>query len=365
MGKLGKTAAFCVAALLLFSGMFMVEPSCAQTKPQTPQFTLSLQDNAVVLTIENQPFDVHNSNNYTFYYAVKIMTAGYYWADLPGYNERYPSQSDSPNTTFTYPIGKSSLFPLMTTVGGVPIPPTGEVTFQVMAQVGTLQKSYSYPDGSYAYGLVGQVSGWSSSQTIDLPSNQSSPQPYVSPTGGMSTQYRLTMFSPNSQTTCDSVLPLQFMLSWTYDLTPIFEPETTYSYSIDGNPFVNIAANKTSADCPGHGYTFVYNPSFSYTIDVSNLTDGSHKIEIRSIFDFGHTLLNDTSTSFSFAVKNSNPNLTPQSTTTPTAKSSATSASADTSLTPTPTVPELSSTVLSVAVLVAAGAMLVLGKKNF
>jgi hypothetical protein len=156
------------------------------------------------------------------------------------------------------------------------------------------------------------------------------------------------------------------MLSWTYDLMPIFEPKTTYAYSFDGNPFVNIVANKTSADCPGHGYTFVYNPSFSYMIDVSNLTDGHHEIAIRAIFDFGHTLLNDTSTSFNFNVKNSNPHLNPPNTLTPTptAKPANASASADASPTPTSTVPELPSAAISIAVLSAASILLTLGKRK-
>lgn len=363
MDRLAKNASFCTVALLLASCLFIVEPSSAQTKPSVPQFSLSIQDNAVVLTILNQPFDVHNSDNYSFYYDVRIMTAGNYWTDFQGTDEEYPRQSDSANTTFTYPIGKSSLFPSLTTVGGVPIPTSGEVTFQVMALIGTLEKSYSYPDGTYQYGLVGQVSSWSISQTINLPSNQSNPISYVSPTGGMSTQYQLTMFSPNSQTVCDGTLPLQFMLYWTYDLMPLFEPKTTYAYSIDGNPFFDITANRTSIDGPGHGYTFVYNPSFSYMIDVSNLTDGSHKLEIRSIFDFGHTLLNDTSTPFTFLVKNSNPHSATPSSSTPTSKPSE-SPTANPSSSPAPTVPEYPYTLPLVAVLATVTALLLIIKKK-
>jgi hypothetical protein len=361
MAELGKTVAFCVAALLLL-GMFIVDRSSAQTKPSVPQFTLSTQDNAVVLTIQNQPFDAQSGNS-TFFYDVRVMTAGNYWASFHKPTEEYERQSESEVTIFTYPIGKSSLFPQLTTVGGIPIPTSGEATFQVNALVGTLQKSYAYPDGSYSLGLVGKVSGWSSSQTIKLPSNLSIPISYVSPTGGMSTHHELTLFSPDEQSTYDGILPLQFMISWNYDLIPIFEPNTSYAYSIDGNPFVGITANKTSMDGPGHGYTFVYNPSFSYMIDVSNLTDGHHEIAIRTIFDFGHTLLNDTSTSFSFNVKNSNPHIaTPTSK--PTEPSTATT-SANASTSPTPTVPEFPCVIPLVAVLAAVTALLVLVRKAF
>jgi hypothetical protein len=362
MGRFGKNVVFFAVALLLSASMFMVESSFAQTKPSVPEFSVSLQDNAVVLTILNQPVDASSRGNYTFYYDVRIMTAGYYWRSFPAADEEYTRQSTLANTTLTYPIGRSSLFPALTTVDGVPIPVTGEATFQVMALVGNLEKSYSYPDGTYSYGLVGEVSGWSSSQTINLPSNQTSPISYVSPTGAMSTKYQLTMFSPNSQTVCDGVLPFQFMLYWTYDLIPIFEHKTSYAYSIDGNPFIGMTANKTSMDAPGHGYTFVYNPSFSYMIDVSNLTDGSHEIKVQSTFDFGHTQLNDTSTAFGFVVKNSNPHMIPANTATPTpTETSVASPSADAS--PTPKVPEFPIIAVLAGMLCISIVFLASGKK--
>ncbi len=302
--------------ILALCSLILVDCSSAQiSKPAIPTFTLALQDEAVVLSIENQPFDIHNSNNYSFYYDVRVMNVGGYWSSFRKDTEVYPTQSESNYTTFSYTIGNSQLFPSLTTLDGIPIPTTGEATFQVMALVGTLDKSYSYPDGSFSLGLKGQVSGWSSSQTITLPStNASSPEIYVSPMGGMSTSYRLTLFSPNEQVTYDGVLPLEFMLSWTYDIMPVFEPRTDYAYSIDGTQFVSITANKTSNDRPGGGYTFVYNPSFSYKLDVSGLTNGRHELAIRANFDFGHSLLNDTSRSFSFTVQNSNPRINPSST---------------------------------------------------
>jgi hypothetical protein len=356
MSRISKTATFCAVAILMISCLFIVEPSSAQTKPSVPQFTLSTQDNAVVLTIQNQPFDAQGGNS-SFYYDVRVMTAGNYWGSFRKSTEEYPRQSDSEVTVFTYPIGKSSLFPQLTTVGGIPIPASEEATFQVMVLVGTLEQSYENPDGTYALGLVGEVSGWSSSQTIKLPANLSNPISYVSPTGEMSTRYELTLFSPDEQSTYDGVLPLQFMISWNYDLTAIFEPKTTYAYSIDGNPFVTIAANKTVNDRPGCGYNFTYNPQFSYTLDISSLTDGRHEIKIRSIFDFSHTLLNDTSTAFSFTVKNSNPHIaSPTPAPTPTETSA--------SPTPTPTIPEFPSAALYIAVLASVSAMLILIKKK-
>lgn len=315
--------------ILALCSMIIVESASAQiVKPAIPTFTLALQDEAVVLSIKNQPFDIYNSENYSFYYNVRIMSANGYWFDLYGGENTPPTQSNSDSTTLTYPVAKSDIFPSLTTVAGIPTPTTGEATFQVKAMVGSWEKT-TYSDGLVSYGLKGgYVSGYSGSQTITLPStNASSPAIYVSPMGGMSTSYRLTLFNPNEQATYDGVLPLEFMLSWTYDIMPIFEPTTDYAYSIDGNPFVSITANKTLNDRPGGSYTFVYNPSFSYKLDVSSLTNGRHELVIRANFNFGHLQLNDTSTPFSFTVQNSNPHINPSSTPKP-------------APTPTPTVPE-------------------------
>ena len=353
MVRIGKNLTLCIVVILLCSILYMAESSSAQiSKPAVPNFTLALQDGAIVLSIENQPFDIDNSENYSFYYNVRIMSAGGYWFHLYEGENTPPIQSSSDSTTLTYPVAKSDIFPSLTTVAGIPIPTTGEATFQVIAMIGNWEKT-TYSDGTVSYGLKGgYVSGYSGSKTITLPStNASSPAIYVSPMGGMSTSYRLTLFSPNEQTTYDGVLPLEFMLKWTYDIMPLFEPKTDYAYSIDGNPFVSITANKTSNDRPGGGYTFVYNPSFSYRLDVSGLTNGNHELVIRANFNFGHSLLNDTSTLFSFTVQISNPHINPSSTPTP-------------APTPTPTVPELPITAILVAVLVAASLLMVIGKRK-
>jgi hypothetical protein len=327
MDKIVKSLTLLLAVILVLSSLVMLESAKAQiSKPSVPQFTLTLQNNIVVLAIENQPLDA--SSNCSFYYDVRIMNVGGYWSSLYKAENGPPTQSNSNSTTLYYPIAKSDYFPSLTTIDGIPIPTTGEATFQVLAMIGNWEKT-TYSDGTVSYGLKGgEVSGWSGSQTITLPStNTSNPTVYVSPMGGMSTSYRLTMFSPNEQTLYDNVLPLEFMLVWTYDLLPLFEPKTDYAYSIDGNPFVGIAANRTSNDRPGGSYTFVYNPSFSYLLDISNLTNGRHAVVIRASFNFGHLLLNDSSTHFAFTVQNLNPRLTTSSTPCPA---------------PTPTVPELS-----------------------
>jgi hypothetical protein len=358
MARLVKCLTLLIVVILAISILLMGLPVNAQTipKPSVPNFTLALQAGAVVLSIENQPFDIHNTNNYSFYYNVRLMNAGGYWSSLYDAENSPPTQSSSNSTTLTYPVAKSDIFPSLTTVDGIPIPTTGEATFQVIAMVGNWEKT-TYSDGTVSYGLKGgYVSGWSGSQTITLPStNASSPAIYVSPMGKMSTSYRLTMFTPNDQTAYAGVLPLEFMIAWTYDILPLLEPKTDYAYSIDGNPFVSMAANKTSNDRPEGDYTFVYNPSFSYLLDISNLTNGRHAIVIRASFNFGHLLLNDSSTPFAFTVQNSNPPLTPASTPTPMPNPPSTS---------TPTVPEFSTTVSLVTVLAVVSILLVVGKKK-
>lgn len=130
---------------------------------------------------------------------------------------------------------------------------------------------------------------------------------YTSQTGRMGTYYRLVLYSPNEETTYQNLMLLNFTLNWTYDLIPIgdFELEADYAYSIDDNPFVSIVSNQSSNDQYAGGTTFVINPSFSYLIDISNLSSGYHNVVIRAIFYFGKNLfLNDSSTPFSFKVQN-------------------------------------------------------------
>ena len=116
---MSKLATLLSISVLVLSSLVMVETACAQpvTKPSKPEFTINLENATVVLTIENQPFDVNNSYNYTFYYDVRIQGIDYSWIGLYSAEER-PIQSNSNTTVLYYPIEESALFPNVTTVAG-------------------------------------------------------------------------------------------------------------------------------------------------------------------------------------------------------------------------------------------------------
>jgi hypothetical protein len=91
-----------------------------------------------------------------------------------------------------------------------------------------------------------------------------------------------------------------------------FKLTADYAYSIDDNAFVNILSNQSSNEHYAGGTNFVYNPSFSYLLNVSNLENGYHKIVIKASFYFGGNLFLDaTSSPFLFSVENPTPSQTP------------------------------------------------------
>jgi hypothetical protein len=298
--RLSKTVALMLFALLVLSSLVMVGSVFAQSylKPSKPDFNLNIENDTAVLTIENQPFDVNNSYNYTFYYDVRILSIDGSWIGLYSAAER-PIQSDSNTTVLYFPVEESALFPNVTTVAGVVIPAIGRVTFQVIALVGYLEGT----------GLIGEVSGWSNSQTIYLPSKASNFRYSVS-SENWDTSYKLFLFSPDDQTIYDDTLLLAFLIAWTFVPLPGMEPKADYAYSIDDNSFVSIFPNETSNK-----------PSFSYMVGISDLPEGYHHIVIGATFYQGNDMiLNASSTPFIFTVRTPVPTPTPSAAPTPTLK---------------------------------------------
>jgi hypothetical protein len=113
MVRVGKNLTFCIVVILFCYSLCMVESSFAQiSKPSVPNFTLTFQDGAVVLSIENQPFDIHNSDNVSFYYNVRVMNAGGYWSQLYEAENTPPTQSSSNSTTLLpIQLQKAIFFP--------------------------------------------------------------------------------------------------------------------------------------------------------------------------------------------------------------------------------------------------------------
>jgi len=102
----------------------------------------------------------------------------------------------------------------------------------------------------------------------------------------MSTHFNLTVYSPNNQTVYNDSVLLNFNMQWQYDMIPVgnYQLRLEYAYSIDNNPFVSIVSNQSANDFHAGGTTITTNPSFSYLVNISNLTNGYHKILIKASF---------------------------------------------------------------------------------
>jgi len=100
------------------------------------------------------------------------------------------------------------------------------------------------------------------------------------------THFFLRVYSPDNNQTCKNTLLLNFSVEWTdyptfagFPSPPAPVMKGLYSYTIDNNTAVTVASNQSSAD-QFDLRGFKVNPTFSYLLDVSNLTNGYHEIVI-------------------------------------------------------------------------------------
>jgi hypothetical protein len=110
---------------------------------------------------------------------------------------------------------------------------------------------------------------------------------YTSPEDKIGTHYHLTLYSPNNQSIYSDELPLNFSLEWGYEGIPIgdYQLQFKYTYSIDDNPDqFNIIPKQSVTDHYVGGTNITTNPKFTCLINISNLTDGYHKIIIKADF---------------------------------------------------------------------------------
>jgi hypothetical protein len=140
--------------------------------------------------------------------------------------------------------------------------------------------------------------------------------------------FTLTTNLPTDKATYSKNLPIQFNLIWNMSLESLLadhQPVKGYAYTIDDHQLVNVTPNGSLAVPRKESYWF------SYSVDISNLAQGKHKISLiayQYYNNFGYDyqgLFNQTSTPITFLVDNTLPLTSP--TLTPT---------------PTPSVPELS-----------------------
>jgi hypothetical protein len=133
------------------------------------------------------------------------------------------------------------------------------------------------------------------------------------------TAFTLTIYSPSTQNqTYIRIMPLNFTVDWTtyptftFPIPPAPKLNGVYTYAIDNNPAVTVTSNQSSSDIFGYS-NFTVNPAFSYLVNVSNLTNGYHKIVITtSLYFLDEGLVFGASSSpVQFFVQNPTPTPTP------------------------------------------------------
>jgi hypothetical protein len=141
---------------------------------------------------------------------------------------------------------------------------------------------------------------------------------YGRTTGINPVAFTLTIFNPRQQANYTNTMNLQFDLTWNASLETMFTNHPVvegYVYIIDNNSFVNVTPNGT-LPIPPQSYWF------SYTINISNLTNGYHEIAIRAYqYIYGPPPLNlfaQSSSPITFLVQNPTPSPTPTPTPSPT-----------------------------------------------
>jgi len=197
-----------VAPIILLTQLANSETST--TKPSVPEFTVQIvaypydvptthsidpytgqdithqgyhvENKSIEVRIKNQPFTPYQiqdsyGNDWTinFYYNIRIK--GHFsedWIELYRADDGYPRQeSDSDYSVLSYVLGGDADTILGTKM--IKLPAGGQVDFQVEAMIGYVHRTNEPP--WYPWRLTGETSGWSSTQTITLPTSGASPTP--------------------------------------------------------------------------------------------------------------------------------------------------------------------------------------------
>jgi hypothetical protein len=130
--------------------------------------------------------------------------------------------------------------------------------------------------------------------------------------------FDLTINSPISQKVYTDSLPFDFQLHWSPVGVSTFFNWTfvgLYTYSIDHKTPVSIESNQSESDIYGNGSNFKYNPSFTYLLDISDLTNGKHVFVISAGLYYNMSgqlsqLYNESSSPLQFLVQNPAPSPT-------------------------------------------------------
>jgi hypothetical protein len=205
-----------VIAILAVSSLIVAKSACAQSipKPSIPEFTVKFVDTSynvpasssidpytgqnvtteghrvenrtIELTIKNQPFVSYISNDGNISFYLNVREKGHYetedkWIDIYAADNHYTSESNTDYTTLTY-----SLDPDVPPWLNNNILSGGQLDFQVEALIGHIGRT----SGFASWYFNGEESGWSSTQTITIPANETTaaPSTSLSPTTSVTTE---------------------------------------------------------------------------------------------------------------------------------------------------------------------------------
>ncbi len=318
MNRLSKyLTLFSVIIIVTSLNPLIIKQSNAQTTNtlSPPEFTITQATNSFIITITNQP------SNSSIDEHAGIITGLFYTINFYDQNEHHNSYFPYSNSTVQYdnlevtPASNSKYTIITFPVDSYPLndfPKGAQIDVRVIGMLGSLFRTDFLNITHYSFDVSANEVTSSEPQTITIPyTNTYSPTLYVSPIGQMSTSYRLSLYGPNNQSSYYNNMLLNFTLNWSFDLMPLFEPMTNYSFSIDDTSFVTIVPNQHIFGQSTNSTKFVNNPSFAYPISISNLSEGYHKVVIKASFSFGgHLYLDSASTPFYFYVQKINPSPT-------------------------------------------------------
>ena len=188
-----KTLALTALILMLFLGYIQLTSAQTTANPAVPEFTLKyvsasynegalVQNSSLVITITNQPltpFTYQNGFTATAFYDIQI---GYHLMSDEAFTEveGYPAQVDSNYTTITLPLVNNTIQMPATylTLGSKTLEIDSPVSIQVQTRIGYIVPDInSYPKTAFVF--RGELSGWSSAQTITLNQQSSLPSPSI------------------------------------------------------------------------------------------------------------------------------------------------------------------------------------------
>ena len=218
MASFSRSLSLFFVVILAVSSLIAISPAFAQSipKPSVPQFTAKLVDlsynaptttstnqytgqtitnqghrvenRTIQITIKNQPFTSYISRGGNISFYLNAREKGHYetddnWINVYNVDNFYISESNTDCTTLTY-----SLDPNVPPWLDQNILSGGQLDFQVEALIGSIHRDFSQIMSPLIF--VGEESGWSTTQTVDIPANEptANPSTSLSPTTSATTE---------------------------------------------------------------------------------------------------------------------------------------------------------------------------------